>query len=100
MSILESAQALDDVLAVVPQRARKGAMDCCVVGFLESMALHLGVGVCVDERGLRVGVPEPLGEQGQWHAGVVEMHRPGVPEHVRVDPGRGIWLWRWRRAGG
>jgi hypothetical protein len=30
-------------------------------------------------------VPEPLGEQGQRHAGLVEVHRPRVPKHVRVD---------------
>ena len=45
MSLLESAQALDDVFAVVPQRGRKRAMGCCAVCFLESMSLHLGVGV-------------------------------------------------------
>src|SRR5664280_3348827 len=53
----------------------RGLRVCCDVCFLESMALHLGVGVCVDERGLRVGVPEPLGEQGQWHAGLVTGNR-------------------------
>jgi hypothetical protein len=71
MSLLESAEALDDVLAVVPQRGRKGTLACCAVCFLKSMALHLSVGVCVDERGFRVSVPEPFGEQGQRHAGLV-----------------------------
>jgi hypothetical protein len=54
------------------------------------LALHLGVGVCVDERGFRVSVPEPLGEQGQGHAGLVEVHGPRVAEHVRVDPVRDV----------
>jgi hypothetical protein len=45
VSLLESAQALDDVLAAVPQRGRERAAGCCYVCFLESMALHLGVGV-------------------------------------------------------
>ena len=74
MSFLEAAEALDDVLAVVPQRDRKRALRCCAVCFLQSMALHLSVGVRVDERGFRVSVPEPFGEQGQGHAGLVEMH--------------------------
>ena len=68
MSLLESAEALDDVLAVVPQRGGKRALACRAVCFLKGMAFHLGVGVRVDERGFRVGVPEPLGEQGQGHA--------------------------------
>ena len=73
MSLLEPAQPLDDVVAIVPQWGRKRALACCAVCFLKGMALHLGVGVCVDERGFRVGVPEPFGEQGQRHAGLVEM---------------------------
>ena len=73
---LESQEALDEVLAVVPQRGRKGTLACCAVCFLQSMALHLRVGVCVDERGFRVSVPEPFGEQGQGHAGLVEVHGP------------------------
>ena len=76
MSLLESAQALEDVVAVVPQRDRKGTLACCAVCFLKGMALHLGVGVSVDERGLGVGMAEPLGEQGHRRAGLVEMHCP------------------------
>ena len=76
MSLLESAQALDDVFAVVPERGRQGTLACCAVCFLKSMALHLSVGVRVDERGLGVGVPESFGERGQWHAGLVEVHGP------------------------
>jgi len=54
------------------------------------MALHLSVGVSVDKRGLRAGMPEPLGEQGQGHAGLVEVHGPRVAEHVRVNPVRDV----------
>ncbi len=68
--------ALDDVVAVVPQRGRKRTLACCAVCFLKSAAFHFGVGVRVDERGLRVSVPEPFGEQGQGHAGLVEVHGP------------------------
>ena len=71
MSLLEPAQALDDVVAVVPQRGRKRTLACCAVCFLKGMAFHFGVGVCVDECGFRVSVPEPFGEQGQGHAGLV-----------------------------
>ena len=46
------------------------------------MALHLSVGVRVDERGFRVSVPEPFGEQGQGHASLVEMHWPVSGGHV------------------
>jgi hypothetical protein len=42
VSVLEAAQALDDVLAVVPERGRDRAMGRCAVCFLESMA---GAGV-------------------------------------------------------
>ena len=31
-----------------------------------------------DERGLRVSVPEPLGEERQGHASLVEVHGPRV----------------------
>ena len=75
MSLLEPAEALDDIVAVVPQRGRKRTLACCAVCFLKGMALHLSVCVRVDERGFRVSVPEPLGEQGQGHARLVEMHR-------------------------
>ena len=40
----------------------------------------------VERRGLSIDVPEPLCEQGERHAGLVRMHRSGVPDHVWVDP--------------
>ena len=72
MSLFESAQALDDVLAVVPQRGRKGALGRGAVGFLESVALHLGVGQVIQGwdqgvQGMKVGgrrklvIPPDLG---------------------------------------
>ena len=45
MSLLEPAQALDDVVAVVPHGGRKGTLGCGAICFLKSTALHLSVGV-------------------------------------------------------
>ena len=52
----EPAEAFDDVVAVVPDRHGHGFGCCALSGFRESFALHLGVGVSVDQRGFRVGV--------------------------------------------
>ena len=92
VSVLEAAQALDDVLAVVPERGRDRAMGRCAVCFLESMALHLGVGVCIDQCGLRVGVSEPFGEQGQ---GLPARTRVGTSGHLALAV---VACWRMNLA--
>lgn len=56
---------MDDVLLVVPDRHgwRTGADSAG--GFGEGLTFHFSIGVCIDERGLRVSVTEPFGEQRQ-----------------------------------
>ncbi len=80
VSLPESAQALDDVLAVVPQRGRKGALGRCAAGFLQSMALHLSVGVCVDEWLFEL-------ERGRYTSRLLWVIYAGVPA---VRPGGGV----------
>lgn len=55
------------------------------VEFAERLLLHAQVGLDVDVRGLQALVTKPQSDDRWIHASLEQVHRGGMPKHMRGD---------------
>lgn len=85
---LQGTQPVHELLIRSPRW--QGCCRCERGSLLQSLARHLQVGAGVDRACLDVGVAEDCLDRRHRVAGLQQVHRLRVSQHVRADPGRQV----------